>query len=76
MKTTGVLLLIGVCLYGIYDFVIFLYGGEQSTISATLKEASLQCPGVLVAISYICGHVFSPMKSTRCSKCKGVNLDG
>jgi hypothetical protein len=72
MKTTGILLLIGVCFYGIYDLIVFLYGGEQSTISATLKEASLQCPGVLFAIAYICGHVFSPMKSTRCVKCKGA----
>lgn len=70
MKLTGVILLILVCLLGIYDLFVFLYGGEQSTISATLKEASLNHPAVLFAIAYICGHVFSPMKSTRCYICK------
>lgn len=70
MKTTGVILLIAVCILGIYDLSVFVYGGEQSTISAVLKEASIQCPGVLFAIAYICGHVFSPMKSTRCVICK------
>lgn len=70
MKLTGVILLIVVCLLGIYDLFVFLYGGEQSTISAALKEASLDYPGVLFAIAYICGHVFSPMKSTRCQICK------
>lgn len=70
MKLTGVILLILICLLGIYDLFVFLYGGEQSTISATLKEASLQCPGVLFAVAYICGHVFSPMRSTRCEICK------
>lgn len=71
MRLTGVILLISACLLGIYDLFVFLYGGEQSTISAVLKEASLDYPGVLFAIAYICGHVFSPMKSTRCEKCKG-----
>lgn len=70
MKLTGVILLILVCLLGIYDLFVFIYGGEQSTISATLKEASLNCPGVLCAICYIAGHIFSPMKSTRCEICK------
>lgn len=71
MKLTGVILLISACLLGIYDLFVFLYGGEQSTISAVLKEASLEYPGVLCAICYVAGHIFSPMKSTRCEKCKG-----
>lgn len=75
MKLTGVILLIVVCLLGIYDLFVFLYGGEQSTISAVLKEASLDYPGILFAVAYICGHVFSPMKSTRCEICK-AKLNG
>ena len=75
MKTTGIILLVTACTIGIYDLWAFLFMGEISTISAVLKEASLDYPGVLFAMAYICGHIFSPMKSTRCKICK-EKLDG
>jgi len=70
MSRTGVILLIAFITLGIYDLFVFTCGKDTDTISSVLKEASLSYPFILFSCGYICGHVFSPMKSTRCQICK------
>jgi hypothetical protein len=75
MSKTGIILLIIFIILGLYDLFVFVTGGEGETISAVLKEGSLNYPFILFSAGYVFGHIFSPMKSTRCSKCKGVNFN-
>jgi hypothetical protein len=66
MSLTGIILVIVMCILGIYDFAAFVFGGESSTISRTMELVGLNNPGIILVIGYLLGHIFSPMKCTKC----------
>jgi hypothetical protein len=68
MKLTGVILVVLMCLLGIYDAWAFLCGGEASTVSAFMKYAGIDHPAVIAVVFYLCGHWFSPMKCPKCAE--------
>ena len=61
MTWTATLILISVCIAGIYDLYADLTGGVQSTISKMLQSCGIKSPGIVFAIGFICGHIFGYM---------------
>jgi len=75
MSRTGVFLVIVAIIIVIWDLCAFVFGGEGSTVSAVLKAAGIENPGVLIGGAYIAGHIFSaqPCPKQKCEKCGHTN---
>lgn len=75
MSKTGVFLLIVAICMAIWDLIAFMFGGEGSTISAVIKSAGIENPGIIAGVSYIAGHIFSmqPCPKQKCEKCGHTN---
>jgi hypothetical protein len=68
MKLTAVILLVVLCILGLYDLYIFIVGGMGSTISRVMLEVGIRYPAVIFVCGFIAGHIFGRMKIV-CDEC-------
>lgn len=67
MSKTGVILVVVAAFLGIWDGYAYLSGGEATTISVWLRDASMTNPSIFAACFYLMGHIFSGMKCPPCA---------
>lgn len=66
MTAVGLVLVIGLIGYALYDLVLVVFFGKSSTISQFMIALGFQAPFIVLTFGYVGGHLFSSMYADNC----------
>lgn len=65
MKLTSLVVTILIITLGIYDLVMVVFGGVDSSVSRFLNTTAFKHPVITFTFGFVCGHLFGYMQPPK-----------